>query len=318
MDDDPVRTAPQGAMQQVSSTPLSVQMLHAILDGETFGDAARRFGVKRTTLERRVKTLVLQLMQTVGVDGLNDMSASQVRRLRAHREAILAALAQFDLPDLEMAPARVLSVAEVELGARRIREHAARPVHDLALYRLLFATGMRPAEAARLVVADYLAAGGEVRTVSLLRPQAAVHGRPRPLHFGSRALATAMGDYLEQRRQAGQGIGPDGRWRGLDPDSALLMDATGASYIDPPELTGGAGLPGSRALLEICRKLFRQTGIVGMGVQSARLTLAARMYAHGADEVQVGEVLGITERRAVRQLLPKPRPSLVELMDSIG
>jgi hypothetical protein len=39
------------------------------------------------------------------------------------------------------------------------------------------------------------------------------------------------------------------------------------------------------------------------------------MYERGADEDQVGEVLGIADRSAVREQLARPRPTLAHLLD---
>ncbi|HRH85213.1 MAG TPA: hypothetical protein PLO41_00050 [Rubrivivax sp.] len=72
-----------------------------------------------------------------------------------------------------------------------------------------------------------------------------------------------------------------------------------------------------RALLETYRKLFRYADIPCICTQSARLTLMSRMYERGADEYQVGEVLGIAERSAVREQLARPRPSLAQLLDEM-
>ena len=41
------------------------------------------------------------------------------------------------------------------------------------------------------------------------------------------------------------------------------------------------------------------------------------MYERGADEDQVGIILGISDRSAVRDLLPRPKPSLAELLDEL-
>ena len=72
-----------------------------------------------------------------------------------------------------------------------------------------------------------------------------------------------------------------------------------------------------RAVLEIYRKLFRYADIKGLSNQSARLTLMSRMYARGADEDQVGVILGIADRSAVREQLPRPKPMLAELLDEV-
>jgi hypothetical protein len=63
--------------------------------------------------------------------------------------------------------------------------------------------------------------------------------------------------------------------------------------------------------------LFRYAELKGLSAQSARLTVMSRMYERGADEDQVGAILGIGERSAVRELLPRPKPTLAELLDEL-
>lgn len=107
-------------------------------------------------------------------------------------------------------------------------------------------------------------------------------------------------------------------YRGLDPHSRLFLSPGGEPYrIAPNNDTPGQNRHVCRALLEIYRKLFRYTEFKGLSAQSARLTLMSRMYERGADEDQVGLILGISERSAVRQLLPRPRPTLAEILDEL-
>src|SRR5574338_1494885 len=92
----------------------SVQMLRAVVDGATYDAVAGQFGVSRTAVERRIKTIAVQLTQVVGVDGLKEEGAAFVRRLRLHREAILAALDDFEpAPPPGGRPARVFTPQEV-------------------------------------------------------------------------------------------------------------------------------------------------------------------------------------------------------------
>ena len=60
----------------------SVEMLRAVIGGETYEAVAVRFGVSRTAVERRIKSVAVQLTQVVGVDGLKEEGAAFVRRLR--------------------------------------------------------------------------------------------------------------------------------------------------------------------------------------------------------------------------------------------
>jgi integrase len=290
-------------------------MLREVVNGDPFVAVAARRGLSRSGVDRRIKALAVHLTTAVGVEGLRENGAAFVSRLRMHRAAILEALARFEPSQLNSQRlARVLSPDEVELGARRIRARSARPQHDLALYYLLFATGLRPLEVARLQVADYLADDGSVRRESVLRCDVAINGKSRPLFFCHRRLDDAMSAYLEERQRLASRTGVQGKPT-LEPHSPLFLDANGSPY----EIASAGGANGKRfvcrALLEVCRRMFRQAGVEGLCTQTARLTLMSRMYDRGADEDQVGLVLGIADRSAVREQLPRPRADLARLME---
>jgi Zn-dependent peptidase ImmA (M78 family) len=53
----------------------AVLMLRAVVDGETYSAAAARFGVTRTAVERRIKAIALELIQSIGIEGLDDHSS---------------------------------------------------------------------------------------------------------------------------------------------------------------------------------------------------------------------------------------------------
>lgn len=298
------------------TTQQTIEMLREVLDGQPYSAVSARRGISRSAVERRVKALAVQITQAVGVEGLKAEGAAFVQRLRARRDAILASLERFD-PERRKSQraARVMTAEEVALGALRLRARSTRPHHDLALYHLLFATGLRPLEIARLKVGDYLQADGDVRRESMMRPEVAINGKARPLHFSHRRLDEAMANYLGERLRSGHGLGTAGAWRGLDPGSPLLLDGAGAAYPITPNGVAGQDRHVCRALLEIYRRVFRQADMQSLSAQSARLTLMSRMYARGADEEQVGLVLGIADRSAVRDQLPRPRPRLAQLLD---
>ena len=200
----------------------------------------------------------------------------------------------------------------------RIKGRTSRTWHDLALYYMLFATGLRPLEIARIEVRDYLHADGSVCRESELRADAAINGKLRPLYFSSNRLDDALAAYFRERLAGGHGLGGPDVYRGLDPGSRLFLSPSGEPY----KITPNNGGPGQnryvcRALLEIYRKLFRYAELKGLSAQSARLTVISRMYERGADEDQVGAILGIGERSAVRELLPRPKPTLAELLDEL-
>lgn len=301
-----------------ASARRSIDMLRSVIHGSTYEAVAQVHGLSRTAVERRIKTVAVELTQVVGVDGLREEGAAFVRRLRLNRDAILLALDHFvPREPVNTRPARVLTPAEVAQGAARIRARTCRPNHDLALYYLQFATGLRPLEVARLQVRDYLQPDGSVARVSQLRAEVAINGRVRPLLFQSTRLDETLGAYLAERSTKGHGVGGPGSPRGLDAVSPLILSPDGTPYRITPNGGTDQSRQVCRALLEAYRKLFRLSGIKGLNTQSARLTLMARMYDRGADEDQVGLVLGIADRSAVRGQLPRPRPSLTDALEEL-
>ena len=296
----------------------NAEILRAVLDGQTYEAVALRFGVSHSAVERRVKALALELIRVVGVKGLKEKGAGFVNRLRQCREAILTALDQLDTTQQGSHRAsRVLSAVEIESGAMRIKSRSSRPQHDLALYRLPFATGLRPLEVARLVVADYLVVDGSVRCESRVRADVAINGKARPLYFAHRRFDEAMAAYLDERLHLGHGLGQPEVWRGLDPQSPLFLGAEGEPYAITANGNDGQNRHVCRAMLEVYRKIFRHADIQGLCTQSARLTMMSRMYERGADEDQVGLMLGIADRNAVRGKLPRPRPQLEKLLSEL-
>lgn len=212
----------------------------------------------------------------------------------------------------------ILTDEQIVAGAMRIRGRSHRPLEDLALYCFLFVTGARPLEIARLQVRDYLDERGAVRRVSTLREEVAINGRARPLYFRSIRLDEAVDAYLVERVDRLEGLGAEGRYRGLSPDSRLFMSATGRGF----EITS-YGAEGQRrfrcpSILETYRKLFRYAEFEHITALSARHTVADRLYRRGADEAQVGLLLGISDPSAVRKQYPRRKlPLEVLAMDLV-
>lgn len=72
-----------------------------------------------------------------------------------------------------------------------------------------------------------------------------------------------------------------------------------------------------RPILETYRKVFRHAELEGATALSVRRTFVARLYDRGADEDQIGVVLGIGERRAVREQFPRTRPTMARLVQEL-
>lgn len=297
---------------------VSVEMLKAVIDGETYNAVAARFGVTRTAVERRVKAIAIELTQVVGIEGLNEGGTAFVQRLRRHRAEILDSLTEFQLP-VPYGPRqiRIVSTDELAQALLRIKGRSSRPWHDQALFYMLFATGARPLEIARLEVRDYLNADGSVRRESAVRAEVAITGKERPLHFASSKLDALLRPYLQERLEQRMGLGEKGAYGGLDQGSRLFLSAAGLGFQITPYGHAGQRRYLCRAILEAYRKLFRYSGLKDVTSLSVRHTVASRLYARGADEGQVGLLLGIGQRSAVRELMPRRKPTIAELVEEL-
>ncbi|KQP23349.1 site-specific integrase [Pseudorhodoferax sp. Leaf267] len=296
----------------------TVDMLRAVLADQTYEAVATAHGVSRTVVERQIKALAARLADSGRVEGLSVEASSSVRRLRQHSGALLRAL---DLPgQLERCVeprAPCLSDDDIAAGAHRIRARSRQPLEDVALYYLLLSTGARPLEIARLQVRDYLLADGSVRRFSEIRGEIAITGRARPLVFGSARLREALDAYLADRWGRQRGVGDDATFRGLAPNSRLFLSPSGCGYAITAYGAEGQHRYQCRAIWDRYRTLFRHADHPHLTALTARQTLAARLYARGADEAQIGLLFGISERRHVREQFPRRVPTLAVLMQDL-
>lgn len=71
-------------------------------------------------------------------------------------------------------------------------------------------------------------------------------------------------------------------------------------------------------MLDTYRKIFKRINMHGLSALSLRRTAALRLDARGVDEdeEQIGLILGITEKQAMRELLPR-RPEMTDLMTDL-
>lgn len=304
-----------GSFEGAHGVDAAARMLVEVLDGRTYDSVAQDFGVTRTTVEQRVKLFAVRLAREVGIEGLSADSANFVGRLRSHRAAVRDALLRFDpRSSASVERPRALPAEEIVRAANRIRGRSPQPRRDVALFYLLFVTGARPLEIARLEVRDYLNADGTVRLQSEVRAEVSVCRRARPLYFSSSRLGEVMETYLDERRVLGHGCGAEvDRYRGLEPDSGLFLSWDGSPLVikryGPDERRVLC-----REILQAYRKIFRWADLDGLSPMAARHTLVARLYDRGADEDHIGEVLGIGDRGRVREMFPRCRPRLTQLM----
>lgn len=290
---------------------LAIGMLRAVVGGDTYDAVASRHGITRTAVERRIKAVAVHVAATAGIEGLNTDGATFVRRLRMYRDEIIDALEALGTePPAHERGIRILSDDEIAAGALRIRGRSQQPAEDLALYFILLATGARPLEIARLEVRDYVHPDGSVRRISEFRAEVTITGKARPLLFCSTRLEEALDAYLAARTVGGESLGSAGQYRGLAPASRLFLSASGQGFDIRPYGDGGQRRFRCRAIQETYRKLFRYAELKDVTALTVRHTVAHRLYARGADESQVGLLLGIADRSAVREQFPRRLPTL--------
>lgn len=289
---------------------LSAALLRSVLAGHTYEVAARNHGLTRTAVERRVKSLVRDAVHQGLIEGLSESQLIYVRTLRSHRPAIESALETLvqRCADEAVTTGRpsgsgavpVLSADDVRVAVRRARLNTVTPERDAAMVLILLATGLRPLEVARLDVRDYLNADGSVRIDSVVRAEVAANHRARPLFFCSQAATEAIDAYLRTRPQPGASVS-GGRYRGLAPNDGLFLTEAGCRFLVEVVKAEGRERSLCQEIHYAYRKIFRRVGFPGLSALSVRQTVMDRLLRRGADEEQIGELLGIRELRPIKR-----------------
>lgn len=138
-------------------------MLASVLqDGATYREAGAPYGLGRSTVERTIKALVLQVARERGIPELDEDALSCLPRLRQFREPVLRAVGDYT-PGTARPIRTTLGPDEIASGASRVRQRSENANRDVALIFVLFCTGEKPIEIARLEVRDYVNRDGSVR-----------------------------------------------------------------------------------------------------------------------------------------------------------
>jgi integrase len=288
-----------------------------LLDGLSYREAGAPFGVGRSTVERSIKSLVLEVARERGIPELDEDGLSCLPRLRQFREPVLRAVAAYTPAYPRRKRLTLLEPDEIAAGANRVRLRSENANRDVALIYVLFCTGAKPIEIARLEVRDYLNSDGSIRERSEMRPETAVNGRSRPLFFTSSRACAAVDAYLVERRRrklgvAGSPTASVDAYRGLDPSSSLFLTEGGWPF-EIGERSPTDQRETCRLMIATLRSIFKRAGWTGVTAQSARRVVARRLADKGADGAQVGEILGLSSSRAVRRLLGSNRRPLENL-----
>lgn len=288
------------------------EMLVQILErGASCEEAGRAFGVGRSTVDRNIKKLLALVAQSGGIADVDRHDLASLPRLRRNAPAVLAAVVSFE-PDAANRIETEPTAEQVATGARRVRTISENANRDVAIMYVLFSTGAKPIELARLRVRDYLNADGTTREASLMPEVAAIGGRERPMYFCAPRLQEAVDAYLVERSRRKLGLGRKDLFRGLDPDSGLFLTEKGAPFELRRRHEGDARI-NCPLMVATLRATFKRAGWAGVTAQSVRRQVARRLADRGANDRQLCEVLGLTTPRAVRRLVNAKSRSMAEL-----
>jgi integrase len=308
-------------MKPETATRARTMLASILRDGLSYREAGAPFGLGRSSVERCIKALVLEVARERGIAELDEDGLCCLPRLRQFREPVLRAVAEYLPAHPRPKCITLLGPDEIAAGAARVRLRSENAHRDVALMYVLFCTGAKPIEMARLEVRDYLNRDGSFRAYSEMRAETAVNGRSRPLFFTSARTRAALDAYLTERRRRRLGtaalraVGGD-TYRGLDPGSALFLTEDGWPF-DIGERGPNDHRETCRLMIATLRTIFKRAGWTGVTAQAARRVVARRLADKGADGAQVGQILGLSSAGAVRRLLDGHRRPLEDLTQEL-
>jgi site-specific recombinase XerD len=144
-----------------------------------------------------------------------------------------------------------------------------------------------------------------VRVESVVRPEIAFNGKPRPLVWANSRTCAAIDNYLKYRLAVRHGITTSpAAFRGLDPNSPLFMTGDGDPFAFTRRVTAtGAVSYSCETITEIVRRLHQQAGIEHGNASAARRTFAVRLHRDGRSLKLIQELIGVSSLSAVKKLI---------------
>jgi len=161
------------------------------------------------------------------------------------------------------------------------------PERDVMLLYLTHTTGIRVTELALLEVGDVLFPSGAIRPEVYLRAEITKGCRPRNIYLTQPKCLTSIEQWIGVRLQRGWGVSGEPEYRGLRPNSRLVMTHKGRAFelaFKRRELESGPEVyRACDALQQTISRLYRQAGIKQGSSHSGRRSLAARVLAATGD-----------------------------------
>ncbi|MBP7824830.1 MAG: site-specific integrase [Pseudomonas sp.] len=170
------------------------------------------------------------------------------------------------------------------------------PERDVMLLYLTHTTGIRVTELALLEVGDVLYPSGAIRPEVYLRAEITKGCRARNIYLTQPKCLDAIEQWIGVRLRRGWGVSSEFEYRGLRPDSRLVMTHKGQAFelaFKRRELESGPEVyRACDALQQTISRLYRQAGIKLGSSHSGRRSLAARVLAATGDVETVQTILG--------------------------
>lgn len=203
-----------------------------------------------------------------------------------------------------MAKAPVVEESEIRHAVKVASITGQAKLRDVALLWVAYGTGMMPIELAKLAISDYLDEYGAVRDEAEIRAEIAFNGLSRPLYWTNKSVVSAVDAYLAERVHNGYGIGEEGRYRGLDPESPIFLKADGKPFTFTRRVTPAGGVSLScESMTQVIRRLHTQAGIEAGSALSARRTFAVRLHRKAFDLRHIQVLLGVQSLTAVKRMV---------------
>lgn len=215
-----------------------------------------------------------------------------------------------------MANPPVIEDKQIEHLIKATAAYSRVPLRDTALLLSLYGTALAVTELATITVCDYLLPNGAVRVTSAFRPDVAHNGAERALHWSNKRVVAAIDDYLAWRfsQRQGRTIKREA-FRGLDPDGPLFLTEDGEPYsLTKRTLNSGLISYSCNTLGAYISRLHANAGIEGGSAQSARRTLAVKLYRKGYDLVHIAAILGHKSVSTTKRLVMQDPVRLVDIV----
>lgn len=191
------------------------------------------------------------------------------------------------------------------------------PERDALVLLLGIHCGMRVSEIAQIEVGGLLHPSGASKSEVSLRAAITKGCRQRCIYPANRHLVEAMDAYLTYRLKRRLRLGEPGRYRGLDPNSKVVLTLKGQKfYLNTKRRINQAGEQvdylACDSLQAHVTKLYRGAGIRGGGSHSGRRTMASRLLGHGHDIDTLQLLLGHCDIDACKPYLDVSREKLMQ------